>query len=213
MADNTRLMAAGAAVVALGFLGWMGWSVLGPSGEGEDIFAECRSGQVGGGAIGGPFTLIDKDGNTVTDAEIMTKPTMVYFGYTFCPDVCPMDMAHNAEAVDILEESGHDVNLVFITVDPARDTPKIVGDFAANIHPRAIGLTGTDEQVANAAKAYRAYYKLQDAEDEFYLVDHSAFTYLMLPGHGFVDFFKHDLPAEDRARAASCFLDVAARTN
>lgn len=213
MADNTRLMAAGAAVVALGFLGWMGWSVLGPSGEGEDIFAECRSGQVGGGAIGGPFTLIDKDGNTVTDAEIMAKPTMVYFGYTFCPDVCPMDMAQNAEAVDILEESGHDVNLVFITVDPARDTPKIVGDFAANIHPRAIGLTGSDEQVANAAKAYRAYYKLQDAEDEFYLVDHSAFTYLMLPGHGFVDFFKHDLPAEDRARAASCFLDIAARTN
>lgn len=211
MADYTRLMAAAAAAATLGFLGWMGWSALGP--KDADIFAECRGSQVGGGAIGGPFTLIDKTGKTVTDAEILTKPTLIYFGYTFCPDVCPMDMAHNAEAADILEESGHDVNVVFISVDPGRDTPEVVGEFAANIHPRAIGLTGSEEQVAAAANAYRAYFKKQEAEDEFYMVDHSAFTYLVLPGHGFVEFFKHDLPGKDRARATSCFLDIAARAN
>ncbi len=164
MADGTRLLATGAALATLGFLGWMGWTVYGPGAGGDDVFAECRSGQVGGGAIGGPFSLVDKDGKTVTDKDVMSKPTMVYFGYTFCPDVCPLDMMHNAEAVDILEESGHDVNLVFISVDPARDTPQVVGEFAANIHPRAIGLTGSEAQVTEAAKAYRVYFKKQEGD-------------------------------------------------
>ena len=128
-----------AAATTAVFLAGSLWFALGRSGD-DDLFADCRGGQVGGGQIGGPFTLLDKDGKTVTDKDVLTAPTLVYFGYTFCPDVCPLDMAYNAEAADILEESGHLVNLVFITVDPARDTPAVVGDFASNIHPRAIGL-------------------------------------------------------------------------
>ena len=201
-----------ATVIATAALGGMAGYAFLSRGSTDDVFAQCRQGQAGGD-IGGPFTLLDKDGRTVTDAEVITRPTLVYFGYTFCPDVCPLDMAQNAEALDILEEQGRMVDLVFITVDPARDTPQVVGDFAANIHPRAIGLTGSDEQVAAAARAYRAYYRKQEGDPEYYLVDHSAFTYLMLPEIGFVDFLRNNTPGPDRARTVGCFLDAAAATN
>lgn len=211
MSKVLAILAAFVAAAALG--GMAGYIFLGRGGS-DDIFAQCRSGQTGGADIGGPFTLVDKDGRTVTDADVITGPTLVYFGYTFCPDVCPLDMAQNAEALDILEEQGQTVGLVFITVDPDRDTASVVGDFAANLHPRAIGLTGSGEQIAAAAKAYRAYFKKQDAEDpDYYLVDHSAFTYLMMPGHGFVDFLKHNVPGPDRAQAVGCFLEAAAVGN
>lgn len=201
--------AVAAAVVAAAAVGGMAGYAFWPRGPG-DAFAQCRAGAPAAD-IGGPFTLVDKDGRTVTDKDVITAPTLVYFGYTFCPDVCPLDMALNAEAADILEEQGHKVNLLFITVDPARDTPKVAGEFAANIHPRAIGLSGSQEQVAAAAKAYRAYFKKQDGDPDYYTVDHSAFTYLMLPGLGFMDFFKHNAPAEERAAGVSCFLEAAAQ--
>ncbi|WP_225027462.1 SCO family protein [Xinfangfangia pollutisoli] len=203
-----------AAVVALGLIATGAYIVGKSSLQPADPFAQCRQGQTGGADIGGPFTLVDKDGKTVTDAEVMTKPTLVYFGYTFCPDVCPMDMSRNAEAADILEEQGQDINLVFITIDPARDTAQAVGDFAANIHPRAIGLTGSDAQIAAAAKAYRVYFKKQeDGDPNYYLMDHSAFSYLMLPGSGFADFYKHGASAEEVAQGVGCFLDAAPRGN
>ena len=117
-----------------------------------------------------------------------------------------MDSARNAEAVDILDETGFDVQPAFISIDPARDTPEVVRDFAANLHPKMIGLTGSDEQVKAAAQAYKAYYKKQDSTDEFYLVDHSTFTYLVLPGHGFVEFFKREDSASDMAARTACFV-------
>ncbi|WP_435257070.1 SCO family protein [Thioclava sp. FR2] len=172
----------------------------------NDAFSECRQGQVGGGDIGGAFTLVDGTGKTVTDADVLTKPSLVYFGYTFCPDVCPMDNARNAEAVDILEEQGFDVQPVFISVDPARDTPEVVADFAENLHPKMIGLTGSDEQVKAASKAFKTYYKKQDGDEEFYLVDHSTFTYLVLPGTGFVDFFRREDTADQMAERTACFI-------
>lgn len=172
----------------------------------EDRFAQCRAGTVGGD-IGGPFTLQASDGRTVTDRDVITKPSLVYFGYTFCPDVCPLDMARNAEAVDILEERGFDVTPIFISIDPARDTPEVVGDFASNLHPEMIGLTGTEEQVKAASQAYRTYYRKQDADDpDYYLVDHSTFTYLVLPETGFVDFFRREETADQMAERTACFL-------
>ncbi len=124
-------------------------------------------------------------------------------------------MARNAEVADILEEQGQDVRLAFITVDPARDTAQVVSEFAQNIHPKAIGLTGTDEQIKTAANVYRAYYKLHEAEpgDDYYLVDHSAFTYLMLPGIGFADFYKHAAPADEVAKGVSCYIEAASAQN
>ena len=210
--DKTwAILAAGAVVALLG--GTALW--IGLNRGGEDVFAQCRSGQAGAD-IGGPFTLVEgTSGKTVTEKEVIDRPTLVYFGYTFCPDVCPLDMARNAEVADILEEQGQDIRLAFITVDPARDTSQVVSEFAQNIHPKAVGLTGSEDQVKTAVNAYRAYYKLHEAEpgDDYYLVDHSAFTYLMLPGAGFADFYKHAAPADEVAQSVSCYLQAASAQN
>ena len=202
----TRLYAGLAAAAVAGLLGGTAGKVY--FAQSDDPYAECRAGAVGGGEIGGPFTLIDKTGKTVTDKDILTKPALVYFGYTFCPDVCPLDMARNAEAVDILDSKGMEVTPVFITIDPARDTAQVVGEFAANIHPRAIGLTGSEDQIKAASQAYKTYYRKQDGDDpEFYLMDHSTFTYLMLPGGKFADFFRRDDTAQAMADRVGCFLN------
>jgi protein SCO1/2 len=178
-----------------------------------DRFAACREGAVAGGDIGGPFTLVDATGATVTEAEVITAPSILYFGYTFCPDVCPMDNMRNAQAVDILEEDfGIQATPVFVSVDPERDTPEVVGAFVQNFHDRMIGLTGSPEQVAAAAAAYRVYFSKQEADedDPYYLVDHTAFSYIVLPGMGFVDFVRReDAPADVAARMA-CFAEAAA---
>lgn len=174
----------------------------------DDAFGQCRQGQVAGGDIGGPFTLVNTAGQTVTDAEVLGKPSLVYFGYTFCPDICPLDMARNVEAVDILAKRGMDVTPVFITIDPERDTPEALADYAANMHPNLVALTGSAEQVQAASQAYKTFYRKQPAEDEFYLMDHSTFTYLMLPGTGFVDFFRREITSDQMAESVACFLDA-----
>ncbi|MDW4498096.1 SCO family protein [Sulfitobacter sp. D35] len=176
-----------------------------------DPFASCRAAQVAGGAgsIGGPFELVDATGETVTDTDVITEPSLVYFGYTFCPDVCPFDMARNADAVDLLLERDVPVTPVFISIDPKRDTPEVVGDFAANLHDRAIGLTGSPEQVKAASEAYRTYYKAHDNGDEFYPVDHSTFTYLVMPGTGFAEFYRRETTAEEMAESVACFAENA----
>lgn len=117
----TRFYAGLAAALVAAFLGVSAYLVL--SNRNGDVYAQCRSSQVAGGDIGGPFTLVGTDGKTVTEKEVLAKPALVYFGYTFCPDVCPLDMARNVEAVDILEERGFDVTPVFISIDPERDSP------------------------------------------------------------------------------------------
>lgn len=178
----------------------------------KDPFAQCRASVVAGGAgqIGGPFTLIDETGQTVSDADVITKPTLVYFGYTFCPDVCPLDAVRNAEAIDLLEADGYDVLPVMISVDPLRDTPEVMAAFTANIHERMLGLTGTPDQTDAAARAYRVYYRSnRDSGDPYYLVDHSAFTYLVLPEHGFVEFFNRETTPQQMAERTECFVDAA----
>ncbi|MEY8827290.1 SCO family protein [Sedimentitalea sp. XS_ASV28] len=197
-----------AAVVLAALVGGV-WVATMIGGRSEDQFAQCRASQIAGGAdqIGGPFELIDSRGVTVTDKDVITEPALLYFGYTFCPDVCPFDVARNADAVDILQERGKMVTPVFISIDPERDTPEVVGDFAANLHERMIGLTGSPEQVKAASKAYKTYYKAQPAEDNYYLVDHSTFSYLVLPEQGFVEFFRRDMASEDMADAIECFVD------
>ncbi len=177
-----------------------------------DPFGQCRTTAIAGGAdvIGGPFTLISETGDTVTEADVITEPSLLYFGYTFCPDVCPLDTVRNAEAVDILDARGQRTQPVFISVDPGRDTPEVVDRFTENIHPRMLGLTGTPEQTDAAADAYRVYYRVnQEGDDPYYLVDHSAFTYLVLPEHGFVEFFHRDLTPNEMADRTSCFIDAA----
>lgn len=135
----------------------------------------------------------------------------MYFGYTFCPDVCPLDNARNAEAIEILESRGDIVKPVFISIDPQRDTPEILRDFTDNLHPRMVGLTGTPEQVKAASQAYRTYFKKQEPEagdEQFYLVDHSTFTYLVFPDEGFIEFFKRDTTPQAMADGVQCFLEA-----
>lgn len=177
-----------------------------------DRFAQCRESVVAGGAgaIGGPFTLVDETGATVTDADVITQPALLYFGYTFCPDVCPLDTVRNAEAVDLLATAGHDVLPVMISVDPLRDTPEVMAAFTANIHERMLGLTGTPEQTDAAARAYRVYYRAnREGDDPYYLVDHTAFTYLVLPEHGFVEFFSRETTPRQMAERTECFVEAA----
>ena len=204
-----RIIAIGSAVVLVAMLGLFYWLAM--AGDPDDPFAQCRAGNVAGGAgaIGGPFELVSETGETVTDKEVIDQPALIYFGYTFCPDVCPIDVARNAQAVEILEERGEMVKPVFISVDPKRDTPEVVDDFTANLHPRMLGLTGSPEQVKAASQAYRTYYNAQDSgDDEYYLVDHSTMTYLVFPETGFADFFRRDASAEEMADRVQCFLDA-----
>ncbi|MCB1358007.1 MAG: SCO family protein [Maritimibacter sp.] len=210
MRPATLIPAAVVAVVAVGAGAW--WFVQGSAGD--DPFAACRATTVGTGvaSIGGPLSLIDENGNAVTEAEVISKPTLVYFGYTFCPDICPTDNARNAEAIDLLSQQGYDVGMALISVDPERDDPERLRDFTDYLHPEAMGYTGSMEQIQAAAQAYKAYFKKEDDPDpDFYLVDHSTFTYLMLPGTGFADFFKRDVTPADMAERTSCFVEAAAK--
>ncbi|MTH97404.1 MULTISPECIES: SCO family protein [Alphaproteobacteria] len=202
-----RIYAILATVVLAVGLGAM-WLLTRGAGS-DDKFAQCRSSQIAGGtaAIGGPFELINAKGETVTDKDVITEPTLVYFGYTFCPDVCPFDMSRNADAIDILAERGQSVTPLFISIDPERDTPEVVGDYAFNLGGKTIALTGSPEQVKAASRAYKTYYKAQDKSDEYYLVDHSTFTYLVTPEDGFIEFFNRDDTAEQMADKVGCFLD------
>ena len=173
-----------------------------------DQFAQCRSSSVAGD-LGGPFELVNSGGETVTDTQVLTEPSLIYFGYTFCPDICPMDVDRNASAIEVLEERGKLVQPVFITIDPARDTPEVVGEFAEVMHPRMIGLTGSPEQIKAASQAYKTYYNAHPAVDDEYLVDHSTFSYLVLPDEGFVQFFRRELQPDQLADQIGCFLDHA----
>jgi protein SCO1 len=210
MPVSTRTYAIAASAVTAAAL--LGIAITPAFRSNDDAFADCRETVVSGGngAIGGPFSLTDEDNRPVTDKDVLKKPSLVYFGYSFCPDVCPTDLARNAQAVDVLEEMGHDVTPVFISVDPVRDTPAALKEFTDALHPRMIGLTGTVGQIGQAAKAYKTIYRVPEApEDMNYLVDHMTYTYLMLPSVGFVEFFASEDSAEEVAKRAACFIDAA----
>lgn len=158
--------------------------------------------------IGGPFSLIDQDGRAFTDSNLKGKPTLLYFGYTFCPDVCPTSLLQMENAAEDLGADGpKGVNLVFITVDPERDTPKLMKGYVGNFGPTFKGLTGTPDQVAAAAHAYRVYYQKVPSKDGGpYLMDHSSIIYLLDRRGRFVNHFGHDTSAEAMAKALKRFL-------
>jgi len=154
-------------------------------------------------AIGGPFTLVNQDGETVTESILLGKVSLVYFGYTYCPDVCPMALSAMSDALDMVgPEIAGQIRPVFISVDPGRDTVAVVKDYVAHFYPGMIGLTGTEEQVAAAARAYRVYYRKSEetAEDaENYLVDHSSIIYVMGTDGRYLEHFTHATPPKTMA--------------
>ncbi|KAF3448166.1 hypothetical protein FNV43_RR08877 [Rhamnella rubrinervis] len=170
----------------------------------EEIYSaskEVKEGPgVGKGAIGGPFNLINHDGKNVTEKDFLGKWTVMYFGFTHCPDICPEELLKLAAAVDkIKQKSGIEIVPVFISVDPERDTVEQVGEYVKEFHLKLIGLTGSTDEIRNVARAYRVYYMKTAEEDSDYLVDHSIVMYLMCPDMQFVKFFGKNNDADSLA--------------
>jgi protein SCO1/2 len=143
-------------------------------------------GNLSGSSVGGDFALVDEDGRAVTSATFDGQWRLMYFGYSFCPDVCPVDTANLAAGLRAFEEARPEraakVQPLFVTVDPERDTPAALKEFTASFHPRLLGLTGTPEQVAATLRTFRVYAKRRDgASPESYLMDHMAAIYLFDP--------------------------------
>lgn len=181
-----------------GVLWWRGWA---PS------LSDIGVTMPGGVSVGGPFTLVNTAGETVTEASFRGRWMLVYFGYTFCPDVCPTELQTMSAALDRLGPLGAKVVPVFITVDPERDTPAALAEYTKLFDERLVGLTGSKEQVAGAAKSYRVYYARAKAKDNSdYLMDHSSFIYLVGPDGGFRALFRHGMTVPELADAMKARL-------
>lgn len=165
--------------------------------------------QVAPVAIGGDFTLVDQNGVRRHAADFAGKLMLVYFGYTYCPDACPTALQDMSQAIDLLGEKGAEVQPIFITVDPDRDTPAQMKLYAENFHPRLVALTGTADQIAAAARAYRVYYqkgKPSSGKTDDYLMDHTGFIYLMGRDGRYVSHFSPGTTAEEMAKAIATHL-------
>lgn len=162
------------------------------------------TGTVAGASIGGPFTLTNHRGEAVTEKDYLGKHTLIFFGFTHCPDICPTTMNEIAFALDQLGDRAKDVNALFVTIDPERDGPEALGDYMELFDKRITGLTGTPEQIAGVAKAFRIFYaknisadeRAKPKEDRFYLMDHSTITYLMSPTGEFIRHYSYGTPAK-----------------
>lgn len=179
------------ALVVAGLFAWQ-YGFLSPDGR--------RPGTSGIAAIGGPFTLTDHTGQARTEKDLQGKLSLIYFGYTYCPDVCPTALQVMSVAVDNLGDKAKGVTPVFITVDPERDTVAHLKKYVSNFHKDMIGLTGTADQIKNAAKVYRVYYRKAEADknaSDEYLMDHSSVVYLMDRDGRYITHFTHQSQSED----------------
>jgi cytochrome oxidase Cu insertion factor (SCO1/SenC/PrrC family) len=169
------LLAAG-----IGGYAWMSQRLAGQTGSGEAL-------------VGGPFAMTDQNGQRVTEKDFLGRHMLVFFGYTYCPDICPTELQVMMAALDSMGPEAEKVQPIFVSVDPARDTPEVLKAYVENFSPRLIGLTGSPEEVAAMAKAYRAYYaKSGDTSSpDAYLMDHSSIIYLMGPDGRFVKHFAY----------------------
>ena len=150
-------------------------------------------------AVGGPFSLTDQNGRRVTEADFRGKPVLVFFGFTNCPDVCPTALFEMSEVLRRLGPDAEKVNAIFISVDPARDTPEKLKDYLQSFHDRISALTGSQADIDAVTKAYKAYAKRVPLEGGNYTMDHSAIVYLMDKNGRFVAPFNLKRPADEAA--------------
>lgn len=131
--------------------------------------------------VGGPFTLTDQTGRSVTDKDFLGRNMLLFFGFTNCPDICPTGLQVLTAALDKLGPAGNDITPIFVSFDSARDTPQLLATYLKSFHPRLVGLTGSEEQIKAITKAYRVYYQkvADDKNPTHYTYDHSAIFYLM----------------------------------
>lgn len=153
----------------------------------------------GPSAVGGPFRLVDQDGRAVTEQDLKGRPTLVFFGFTHCPDVCPTTLFEVSEVLEKLGPDAEKVNAVFISVDPERDTPETLKAYLSSFNPRLKALSGDAEAIAKVAKAYRAYYRKVPLDQGGYTMDHTALVYLMDKNGAFVAPFSLKRTAEAAA--------------
>ena len=153
-----------------------------------------------GMVLGGPFSLVDQTGRAVNERDFAGQWMLLYFGYSYCPDICPTELGTIAAAIDSLGTQGEKILPVMVTIDPQRDTPAQLADYVSRFHPRMRGLTGTAEQVAEAARRYRVYYaRVNRAEAGEYLMDHSSFVYLVGPDGRVRSLFRPEASPDDIA--------------
>lgn len=158
--------------------------------------------------IGGPFTLTDHRGRRVTEQDFMGKVTLVYFGYTYCPDICPAELQVMSAALDELGAKKKKVNALFITIDPERDTVEQMNSYVSNFHEQLIGLTGSTQEIRAAANAYKVYYNkvTDDPSSTDYVMDHSSIVYLMSPKGEYLTHFSYGTGVEKMAKGIAKYL-------
>jgi protein SCO1 len=155
--------------------------------------------------IGGPFALQDGSGKTTTDETMRGRPFLVYFGYTHCPDVCPTELASMSDVLAKMGEKA--IPALFITVDPERDTPKVMQDYVSSFDPHVIGLSGSPQAVGAVEKTYRVFArKGQTQSDGGYSMDHSSIVYLMSKSGGFVEALNLERPPEETVKELESYL-------
>ena len=199
---NSRLLAVIVAGFLIGALGGAAVLVLSQGGQGPAVQTSGKA------LIGGPFTLVDQTGKTVTDQDFRGRYMLVFFGFTHCPDICPAELQVMSAALDALGPKADSVVPIFITLDPERDTQAAMGAYVKNFGPRFVGLTGSSEQIAAAAKAYRvAYSKFQqDKTSSDYSIDHSALVYLMGKDGEYITHFAYGTPASQMTETLRRYL-------
>jgi cytochrome oxidase Cu insertion factor (SCO1/SenC/PrrC family) len=156
-------------------------------------------GALAGSAIGGPFTLTDQNGKTVSDADFHGHDVLLYFGYTNCPDVCPTTLAVIADAMSKPGSKAKSLTPIFITIDPARDTPKVLKTYLASFGPRFVGLTGSADDIKKVATEYRVYYAKHPLQGGGYAMDHSSELYLLDPRGRLMTFYDAGIDAKSLA--------------
>lgn len=195
MKKSTRIGLLLAIVVIAAAVGLAEWLVI----RDPDV-TKAPSGILANVEIGGPFTLTDHTGRQVTERDYLGGFTLVFFGYTFCPDVCPTVLGDIALALDDLGDDAVAVTPLMISIDSERDTPAILAEYVPLFHERLIGLSGTTEQIKQVAAAYRVFYRrAEDPNYTYYLMDHTSFVYLLDPAGKVVSLFRYGTSPDEMA--------------
>jgi cytochrome oxidase Cu insertion factor (SCO1/SenC/PrrC family) len=186
--------------VVIGFRGGIDYSHAAQSTQERAAAQLMDDLMYGRGTVGGPFSLTDQTGRRRNDTEFRGKSLIIYFGYTYCPDVCPTELQQIGLAVEHLGDVGSAVQPLFITIDPARDTPEVLAQYVPSFHPRLLGLTGTSDEIAAVAQEFKVVYtKYQPSDGGPYLIDHTGFVYIVDRSGKYRGFFPPGTP-EDRMR-------------
>ncbi|MDG2355783.1 MAG: SCO family protein [Paracoccaceae bacterium] len=161
----------------------------------------------------GDFYLIDEEGLKVSSHSILDSPSLLYFGYTYCPDICPFDLMRNSEAVELLDQENIKIKPIFISVDPARDSPARLKDFTSFHHPNMIGFTGSKEQIDSVKNIYKVYSEIPDDTSTDYMVNHSTFSYFILPQDGVQTYFTRQENSQKIADTIKCIIENKGASN